>query len=99
MLFVQCLYNLSDSELEDQLYDRLSFQVFVGLDFSQQIPDSTTLWRFKERLVAFKLIDELFALILESPEEKGLLVKKGTAVDATIIKSTNHPLSKEKRAA
>ena len=48
MLFVQYLYNLSDPELEDQLYDRLSFQRFVGLDFSQQIPDFTTLWRFSE---------------------------------------------------
>ena len=57
MLFVQYLYNLSDPELEDQLYDRLSFQRFVGLDFSQQIPDFTTLWRFKERLVELKLMD------------------------------------------
>ena len=99
MLFVQYLYNLSDPELEDQLYDRLSFQRFVGLDFSQQIPDFTTLWRFKERLVELKLMDALFTLILESLDQKGLLIKKGTAVDATIIPSTNRPLSKEKRAA
>lgn len=63
MLFVQYLYNLSDPELEDQMYDRLSFQRFVGLDFSQQIPDFTTLWRFKERLVELKLMDGLFDLI------------------------------------
>lgn len=99
MLFVQYLYNLSDPELEDQLYDRLSFQRFVGLDFSQQIPDFTTLWRFKERLVESDLMDGLFALILNSLEEKGLLLKKGTAVDATIVESTNRPLSKEKRAS
>ena len=98
MLFVQYLYNLSDPELEDQLYDRLSFQRFVGLDFTQQIPDFTTLWRFKERLIEFKLMDRLFELILNSLEEEGLLVKKGTAVDATIIESSNRPLSKEKRA-
>ena len=47
MLFVQYLYNLSDPELEDQLCDRLSFQHFVGLNFSQHIPDFTTFWRFK----------------------------------------------------
>lgn len=99
MLFVQYLYNLSDPELEDQLYDRLSFQPFVGLDFSQHIPDFTTLWRFKERLVELGLMDELFALILDSLEEKGLLLKKGTAVDATIVESANRPLSKEKRAS
>ena len=99
MLFVQYLYNLSDPELEDQLYDRLSFQRFVGLDFSQQIPDFTTLWRFKERLIELNLMDKLFDLILGILEEKGLLVKKGTSVDATIIESTNGPLSKQKRAA
>lgn len=98
MLFVQYLYNLSDPELEDQLYDRLSFQRFVGLDFSQQIPDFTTLWRFKERLIELNLMDKLFGLILGVLEEKGLLVKKGTSVDATIIESTNRPLSKQKRA-
>lgn len=79
--------------------DRRSFQRFVGLDFSQQIPDFTTLWRFKERLITLKLMDELFNLMLQCLEEKGLLVKKGTAVDAPIIESTNRPLSKEKRAA
>ena len=47
MLFVQYLYNLSDPELEDQLCDRLSFQHFVELNFSQHIPDFTTFWRFK----------------------------------------------------
>ena len=99
MLFVQYLYNLSDPELEDQLYDRLSFQRFVGLDFSQQIPDFTTFWRFKERLVELNLMDSLFDLILNSLEERGLLLKKGTAVDATIIESRNRPLSKEKRTA
>ncbi|MCP4459522.1 MAG: transposase [Cytophagales bacterium] len=46
MLFVQYLYNLYDPDLEDPLYDRLSFQRFVGVDFFQQIPDFTTLWRF-----------------------------------------------------
>jgi len=97
MLFVQYLYNLSDPELEDQLYDRLSFQRFLGLDFSKHIPDFTSLWRFKERLVEMKLMDELFESILSSLEAKGLLIKKGTAVDATIIESTNRPLSKEKR--
>ncbi|MCP4489916.1 MAG: transposase, partial [Gammaproteobacteria bacterium] len=98
MLFVQYLYNFSDPDLEDPLYDRLSFQRFVGVDFSQQIPDFTTLWRFKERIVELNLMDALFNLILNALEEKGGLLKKGTAVDATIIESTNRSLSKEKRA-
>jgi len=97
MLFIQYLYNLSDPELEDQMHDRLSFQRFAGIDLSEVIPDFTTLWRFKERLMALKLNDELFELILESLEQKGLMIKKGTSVDATIVVSTTKPLSKQKR--
>lgn len=97
MLFIQYLYNLSDPELEDQLYDRLSFQRFVGLDFSESIPNFTTLWRFKERLIVLNLMDNLFELILKELEYRGLLLKKGTAIDATIIQSTTRPLSKTKR--
>ncbi len=51
MLFLQYAFNLSDEELEDQLIDRLSFQQFVGIGFSEEIPDFTTLWRFKEALI------------------------------------------------
>ena len=44
VLLIQQLFNLSDEQLEFQLLDRLSFQRFVGLRHSSQIPDSTTIW-------------------------------------------------------
>ncbi|SHM32248.1 Transposase and inactivated derivatives, IS5 family [Salegentibacter salegens] len=97
MLFLQHLYNLSDPELEDQVNDRLSFQKFAGINYTTTVPDFTTIWRFKEALVREGLMDGLFALILASLESKGLLLKKGTSVDATILQSTTKPLSKERR--
>jgi IS5 family transposase len=97
MLFLQTLYNLSDPELEDQVNDRLSFQRFVGLDMSTSVPDYTTIWRFRDRLSEEGVGGQLFMLINSFIEGKGLFVKKGTIVDATIIESTNRPLSKEKR--
>ena len=97
MLFLQHLHNLSDPELEDQVNDRLSFQKFAGIDYSTSVPDYTTIWRFKERLIEHKLMDKLFKLINSFIEAKGLFVKKGTLVDATIIASTNKPLSHKKR--
>jgi IS5 family transposase len=97
MLFVQHLYNLSDPELEEQMMDRLSFQEFVGITFNTEIPDFTTLWRFKEALIREKLLDGIFEIILHQLEARGLLVKKGTIVDATIIQSKNRPLSRQKR--
>ncbi len=97
MLFLQYLYNLSDPELEDQVNDRLSFQKFVGIGFTTTIPDFTTIWRFRERLIEEQLNDKLFEKILGYIDEKGLLIKKGTIIDATIIESSNRPLSKKKR--
>jgi IS5 family transposase len=97
MIYLQHLYNFSDPELEDQVNDRLSFQLFVGLNFTTTVPDFTTIWRFKDRLINENLVDKLFELITSSLEGKGLIVKKGTVVDATIIQSANRPLSKERR--
>lgn len=97
MLFLQFLYNLSDQELEDQLIDRMSFQKFVGIALDEEIPDFVTLWRFKEALIKHNLMNRIFSSITKQLELKGLLIKKGTAVDATIIKSSNKPLSKEQR--
>jgi len=97
MLFLQHTFNLSDEELEDQLIDRLSFQQFVGLSFDQEIPDFTTIWNFKEALVENKLMDRIFSSIISQIELNGLILKKGSMVDATIIPSANKPLSKDKR--
>ena len=97
MLFLQHMFNLSDEELEDQVIDRLSFQQFVGLGFDEEIPDFTTVWKFKEGLAANDLMDKIFFHILKQIEEKGLILKKGTIVDATIIQSSNRPLSRKKR--
>ena len=97
MLFLQHTFNLSDEELEDQLIDRLSFQQFVGLSFDQEIPDFTTIWKFKEALIQNKLMDRIFSSIVSQIELHGLILKKGTIVDATIIPSSNKPLSKKKR--
>ncbi len=97
MLFLQYAFNLSDEELEDQLIDRLSFQQFVGLSFDEEIPDFTTIWKFKEALVERGLMDSIFSSIVGRIESNGLLLKKGTIVDATIIKSGNRPLSRKRR--
>ena len=51
VLLIQQLFNLSDEQMEFQLLDRLSFQRFAGLRHSSQIPDRTTIWTFKERLI------------------------------------------------
>ena len=97
MIFLQYLFNLSDEELEDQVIDRMSFQQFVGLSYNEEIPDFTTIWHFKEGLTKAGLMDSIFNAILSQLEGKGLIVRKGTMIDAIIIQSGNRPLSTKRR--
>jgi len=96
-LFLQHLYQLSDPQLEDQLIDRLSFRRFAGLPLDQQVPDFSTFWRFREDLAAEGHLEELFEEVTGQLEAKGLILKRGTVVDASIIESAGRPLSDDKR--
>lgn len=94
-LFIQFLYGLSEPGLEDALIDRLSFQRFLGISFDEEIPDFTTIWTFKARLIKHNLYDQLFDTILEQLESKNLILKKGTLIDATIVQSARRPNKKK----
>lgn len=80
-------YGLSDRDLEEALCDRLSFRRFIGLGMEQATPDHSTLCRFRERLNAAGLTGKLLALINTQIEAKGLMLKRGTLIDATIVES------------
>lgn len=95
--FLQALFSLSDPQLEDQLIDRLSFQRFVGIPLDQPIPDFTTFWRFKQALADHGLDSAIFDLVGSQLQAKGLILRKGTIVDATILPSSGRPLSDDKR--
>jgi IS5 family transposase len=90
-LVLQYLYNLSDPALEDALIDRLSFQRFLGISFDEEIPDFSTIWYFRERLVKANLLDTLFETILHELESRNLIVRKGTLIDATLIQAARKP--------
>jgi len=78
-------YGLGDPELEAALGDRLSFRRFAGLALDEAVPDHSTLWRFREQLRRFGLAQASFAEIARQLEKKGLVVKAGTLVDASLI--------------
>lgn len=96
-LFLQHLYQLSDPQLEDQLIDRLSFRRFAGLPLDQKVPDFSTFWRFREELAREGHLEDLFGEVTGQLEAKGLILKRGTVVDASIIESAGRPLSDGKR--
>lgn len=84
--FMQNWFNLSDPQAEDSLYDIESMRRFAGIELmGHDIPDETTILRFRHLLERHELTEAIFAEIRSLLEQKRLLLKSGTIVDATII--------------
>jgi IS5 family transposase len=86
-LLLQQWYGLSDPGLEEALGDRLSFRRFVGLSLDEGSPDHSTLSRFRKALRERDLDKPLFEEIERQLGAKGLLVKSGTLMDATLVEA------------
>jgi IS5 family transposase len=91
ILLLQQWYNLSDYEVEELLIVRLDFIKFVGLSMDGEIPDHSTICRFRNKLLELNLYDKLFNEINNQLEDIGILVKSGVLVDATIVESSRRP--------
>ena len=84
--FMQQWFNLSDPAMEDSLYDSESIRRFAGIELSRDlVPDESTILRFRHLLERHKLTEAIFGQVRALLESKGLLLKSGTIVDATII--------------
>ena len=84
--FMQQWFNLSDPAMEDSLYDSESMRRFAGIDLGDDaVPDETTILRFRHLLEKHALTESIFKQIRTLLEQKRLLLKSGTIVDATII--------------
>jgi len=91
ILLLQQWYGLSDQETEYAMLDRISFIRFVGLSLEETVPDHTTICRFRNALVEKELLQKLLDEVNGQMEQQGKLVKKGVAVDASIISSAARP--------
>lgn len=86
MYFLQQWFGLADEALEDAIYDSQAMRDFVGIDLSHEsVPDATTLLKFRRLLQEHELTAKLFEAINAHLAERGLLLREGTMVDATII--------------
>ena len=84
--FMQQWFTLSDPTMEEALHDVPLFRDFAGLSgWSERLPDETTILRFRHRLEEHKLAPKILATVNELLAAKGLLLRAGTAVDATLI--------------
>ncbi len=91
ILLLQQWYGLSDLETEAALLDRISFVRFTGLSLEDSVPDHTTICRFRNLLTEKNILKKLLDEINNQLEKQGKLVKKGVAVDASIISSAARP--------
>jgi transposase, IS5 family len=94
-LLLQQWYSLSDAGLEETLNDRMSFRRFVGLSLDAAAPDHTSLCRFRNRLTEAGLAEKVFAEFQRHLETRGLLVKKGTLIDASLVETPHRPPSRD----
>ncbi|MDI6719440.1 MAG: IS5 family transposase [Methanomicrobiales archaeon] len=85
MLVLQSFYGLSDPEMERQANDRISFRKFLG--FPEKIPDHSTLWYFRERLIRAGKEKAVWDQLQQQLDTKGLRIKKGVIQDASFITS------------
>ncbi len=86
MYLAQQCFGFSDEGMEDAIYDSQAIRRFVGIDLSQEsAPDATTLLKFRRLLEDKQLTESLFQAINARLAERGLFLREGTIVDATLI--------------
>jgi transposase, IS5 family len=98
IVILQQFFGLSDDQVEFQINDRTSFQRFLGLERSSQIPDSKTLWLFRERIKTLGLATDLFAEAKRQIGAKGYIARGGQVIDATLIRAPVQQFTTEEAA-
>ena len=91
LLLLQQWYGLSDEGLEAAVDDRLSFRRFAGIPLAEAVPDHSSIWRFREELAKRGLAEPLLAEVNRQLDAKGLILRRGTLIDATILEAAVRP--------
>lgn len=94
---LQNLYDISDMKTADEVIDSHAFAWFCGVESSNQVPDGDTIGRFRNILTENGLQEKLFGQVLTLLQAKGLILKKGTIVDSTIINAPSSTKNREKK--
>ena len=83
--FMQQWFTLSDPAMEEALHDIALFREFAGLSWDTPLPDETTILRFRRLLEEHKLAPQILVVVNDLLQGKGLMLRAGTVVDATLI--------------
>lgn len=96
VLLLQSWYGLGDPAMEEALGDRLSFRRFAGFTLGEAVPDHSTICRFRAEITRRGLAEALFGEINRQLSERGLIIKHGTLIDATVIEAAAAEPRKQK---
>lgn len=96
MYLLQIWFNLSDEGVEEAIYDSYAMRSFLNIDFfTEQVPDATTLLKFRHLLEEYKIGEQIFADVNDRLEKAGLIMHGGTIVDAIIISAPSSTKNRE----
>ncbi len=95
--FMQQWFNLSDPAVEEALVDTPLYREFARIDDFAALPDESTVLRFRHRLEKGKLAEQILATVNALLSERGLLLKAGSAVDATLIAAPSSTKNQENK--
>ncbi len=95
--FMQQWFTLSDPAMEEAFFDTPLYREFAQLEEFDRLPDESTILRFRHRLEKHKLAEQILSVVNELLSKKGLLLKVGTAVDATLIAAPTSTKNKDKK--
>src|SRR5271169_13614 len=98
MYFLQQWYGLADEALEDAIYDSQAMRGFARIDLcADGVPDATTLLKFRRLLETNDLCKGLFTAINADLTARGLMMRAGTLVDATLLAAPPSTKNREKK--
>lgn len=93
--FVQQWFGLSDLAMEEALFETALYREFVGLSSVERIPDRVSILRFRHLLEERQLAPQILAVVNATLADKGLMLKQGTVVDATLIAAPSSTKNKD----
>ena len=95
--FMQQWFTLSDPGMEEAFFDTPLYREFAQLEEFGRLPDESTILRFRHRLERHKLAEQILGVVNDILIERGLLLKTGTVVDATLIAAPSSTKNKDNK--
>ena len=96
-LVFQRLFNLSDNHTEHRIDDCMRFMRFLGLSLVDRVPDTKTIWLFRENLTKAGVMEQFFINYCKELEKNGIITHSGTIIDAIFVDKLRQKNTREKK--